>query len=101
MPLSFIRCPDSTKNGTASSGKLWLIVAIFCTPIDIGMPALVMKNTKPEMPMANATGAPRNIRTKKIAVISSMSSELRHDVHLGLRPRIDQRFTVAAVAARP
>ena len=58
MPLSFIRWPASTKKGTARSGKLWLIVAIFCTPIDIGMPAVVMKKTKPAMPVAKATGMP-------------------------------------------
>ncbi len=73
MPLSFIRCPASTKKGTASSGKLWLIVAIFCTPMDIGMIGSVRKKTKPEMPMAKATGAPMTMSTTKTAESSSTS----------------------------
>src|SRR5690606_16536211 len=77
MPLSFIRCPARTKNGTASNGKLWLIDAIFCTPIDIGMPDSVMKNRKPAMPVAKATGMPIAMRTTKTIPTSSIS-ELQH-----------------------
>ena len=73
MPLSFMRWPAKTKNGTASSGKLWLMVAIFCTAIDIGMPPSVAKKMKPEMPMANATGAPISMSTKKSMVMRAMA----------------------------
>ena len=73
MPLSFMRWPASTKNGTASSGKLWLIEAIFCTPTDSGMPASTTKNTKPAMPVAKATGIPTTMHTTKTMEISSMS----------------------------
>ena len=65
MPLSFIKWPEKTKNGTASSGKLWLIEAIFCTPIDVGIVGSVTKNKKPEIPIAKATGAPTAIKTAK------------------------------------
>jgi hypothetical protein len=71
IPLSFIRWPASTKKGTASSGKLCETVAMRCTPIDIGMMSEVRKNMKPEIPMANATGAPSRRRTKKTTPIKS------------------------------
>lgn len=72
MPLSFIRWPASTKKGTASNGKLWLIVATFWTPIDSGMPESMTKKTNPAIPVANATGMPASISTTKTMEISSM-----------------------------
>src|SRR5690606_40729737 len=48
-----------------------------CTPIDIGMPDSVMKNRKPAMPVAKATGMPIAMRTTKTIPTSSIS-ELQH-----------------------
>ena len=48
-------------------------MAIFCTPIDIGMPAVVMKKTKPAMPVAKATGMPTTISTTKTTEMSSIA----------------------------
>ncbi len=75
MPLSFMRWPASTKNGTASSGKLWLIEAIFCTPTDSGMAPSTTKKTRPAMPVAKATGMPTTMSTTNTMEISSMSVE--------------------------
>ena len=50
MPVRFIMWPASTKNGTASSGKLCEAVATCCTPIDSGMISLVAKNEKARDP---------------------------------------------------
>ena len=101
MPLSFIRWPASTKNGTASSGKLWLMLAIFCTPIESGMPALVMKKMKPAMPVAKATGMPTTMSTTKSArSAASLQIDRGGRVAVGSRARIDEHALGHAPARR-
>src|SRR5690606_38598237 len=73
MPLAFIKWPARTKNGTARSGKLWLIEATFCTAMDSGMPESMTKKTKPAIPVAKATGMPATMSTTKTIEISSIS----------------------------
>ena len=73
MPVWFIMCPASTKNGTASSGKLCDCVAICCTAIDTGIVSLNRKKLKLDMPIAIEIGMPMNIRTKNRMASSNMS----------------------------
>ena len=83
MPLSFIRWPASTKNGTASSGKLWLIDGDLLHANRHRHAGVVTKKTKPAMPVAKATGMPATISTTKTIEISSMSGAEATDRALG------------------
>ncbi len=77
IPVAFIRLPASTKNGTASSGKDCVALAMRCTLIDAGTKSEVRKNRKLASPMLNATGMPRIMKTAKMVTISSMITPAR------------------------
>ena len=55
------------NSGMASMVKLCVAEIDFCTSIVIGR-SRMMKNEKPEMPIANATGMPSSRKTKKMTI---------------------------------
>ena len=59
------------NSGIASIVKLCVAEMDFCTSIVIGR-SRMMKNEKPEMPIANATGMPSSRKTKKITIAMPM-----------------------------
>ena len=85
MPVAFIKLPASTKNGTASSGKAWVELAIRWTLMETGTKSDVRKNRKLARPMLNATGMPRIMKTAKMHTTSSM-----------VRPPAPRRWVAAA-----
>ena len=65
MPQLFMRLPARMKRGMASIVKLCEVEMDFCTRMDIGSPR-IRKKLRPDRPMENATGIPRNRNTRKI-----------------------------------
>ena len=74
IPVLFIRFPAKINNGMASIVNDWVVEKAFCTRIVQGNPGVKMKKNSPEIPIANATGIPKNKRTKNnptaISIIS-------------------------------
>ena len=60
-----MKLPASTKSGTASSAKFCVSVIVSCTGMVEGSSGCWKKNTRPEMPIAKATGMPISIRIVK------------------------------------
>ncbi len=65
MPEWFMKLPASTNSGTASSAKFCVSVIVSCTGMVEGNSGCWKKNTRPEMPIAKATGMPISIRIVK------------------------------------
>ena len=71
MPVSSMRAPASMKNGTASIAKESYTPNIVWAITKLGSDVSVIRVTEVAMPIANATGTPRNRRAKNITIIKS------------------------------
>ena len=70
--MLFIRFPANMNSGIASMVKDWVVDRDFWTRMVHGISGLMRKNINPDIPIANATGMPKNKKIINIPIAFNM-----------------------------